>query len=175
MMAPEQENHITTPTSPEPEASARKAHTGQYDVGYGRPPVHTRFKQGTSGNPKGRPVNRPTAKTMVERVINQKVTVRYGQRTREIPLLQAMIHSHAAKGAQGDARSARIVFGLLPNAGIWADQTGEMDPGDQHGGVVPVPTGNQRPGDTLFGYIDRILAAISQHSAPTISSASSKS
>ena len=25
------------------------------DVGYGRPPVHTRFKKGQSGNPKGRP------------------------------------------------------------------------------------------------------------------------
>ena len=26
-----------------------------YDVGYGKPPKHTRFQKGTSGNPKGRP------------------------------------------------------------------------------------------------------------------------
>jgi hypothetical protein len=157
MLAPEQENQITTPTSPEPEASARKAHNSQYDVGYGRPPVHTQFKPGTSGNPKGRPVNQTTAKTMVERLINQKVTVRHGQRTREIPMLQAMIHSHAAKGAQGDARSARIVFGLLPNAGIWADQTAETNIDGQHSSAIVVPTGDGRPGNALFGYIDRNL------------------
>ncbi|HET9530513.1 MAG TPA: DUF5681 domain-containing protein [Blastocatellia bacterium] len=28
---------------------------GNYDVGYGKPPVHTRFKKGQSGNPKGFP------------------------------------------------------------------------------------------------------------------------
>ena len=27
----------------------------QYSVGYGKPPVHSRFKKGQSGNPKGRP------------------------------------------------------------------------------------------------------------------------
>jgi hypothetical protein len=25
-----------------------------YDVGYGKPPLHTRFRKGQSGNPKGR-------------------------------------------------------------------------------------------------------------------------
>ncbi len=26
-----------------------------YEVGYGKPPRHTRFKKGRSGNPRGRP------------------------------------------------------------------------------------------------------------------------
>jgi len=26
-----------------------------YDVGYGKPPAHSRFKPGQSGNPRGRP------------------------------------------------------------------------------------------------------------------------
>jgi hypothetical protein len=29
--------------------------TGEYDVGYGRPPKHTQFPEKTSGNPRGRP------------------------------------------------------------------------------------------------------------------------
>ena len=29
--------------------------TADYPVGYGKPPVHTRFKKGRSGNSKGRP------------------------------------------------------------------------------------------------------------------------
>jgi hypothetical protein len=28
---------------------------GNYEVGYGKPPVHTRFKKGQNGNPKGFP------------------------------------------------------------------------------------------------------------------------
>ena len=29
--------------------------TDAYEVGYGKPPRHTRFPKGRSGNPKGRP------------------------------------------------------------------------------------------------------------------------
>lgn len=41
---------------PKSEASSKAlAVRPGYDVGYGKPPVATRFKQGQSGNPKGRP------------------------------------------------------------------------------------------------------------------------
>ena len=33
----------------------RRAEPGSYEVGYGKPPKHTQFKKGQSGNPKGRP------------------------------------------------------------------------------------------------------------------------
>lgn len=36
-----------------PGSMARPA--ASYEVGYGKPPVHTRFKEGQSGNPNGRP------------------------------------------------------------------------------------------------------------------------
>ena len=29
--------------------------SGNYAVGYGRPPSHSRFRKGVSGNPRGRP------------------------------------------------------------------------------------------------------------------------
>jgi hypothetical protein len=28
--------------------------SGEYEVGYGKPPKHSRFKKGKSGNPQGR-------------------------------------------------------------------------------------------------------------------------
>jgi Family of unknown function (DUF5681) len=33
----------------------KKLRGGGYQVGYGKPPVHSRFRKGQSGNPRGRP------------------------------------------------------------------------------------------------------------------------
>ena len=38
---------------------------GEYDVGYGRPPAHARFKPGKSGNPRGRPTGRKNLTTVI--------------------------------------------------------------------------------------------------------------
>jgi hypothetical protein len=93
-----------------------------YAVGYGRPPVHSRFKPGQSGNPKGRPKGRQNAKTTVERVLNEKVVVRQGNKTRNMNVLEAMLHAHSAKAMKGDARSAAIVIGLVAKLGLLGDQ-----------------------------------------------------
>lgn len=43
---------------------ARKSTTETYQVGYGRPPLHTRFKKGQSGNPNGAQRHSPEFKRM---------------------------------------------------------------------------------------------------------------
>ena len=106
-----------------------------YKVGYKRPPEHSRFKPGQSGNPKGRPAGRATAKDAIERVINKKVSVREGEKTRDITILEAMLHAQATKGAKGDARSAGLLFGLLPKAGLLGEQDGNsLTTGGDHCG-----------------------------------------
>jgi hypothetical protein len=156
MPTPEQEN-MATPTPTEPEASSN-THNANYEVGYCRPPAHTQFKAGTSGYPQGRkrrPAEQPTAKTIVEGVFSKTVTVRQGETTREIPMLEAMIHSHAAKAAKGDARSANIMLGLLSKAGLWGDQEGETNRGSHHDGADLLANGDPRPGSALFKDIDQ--------------------
>lgn len=119
------ENHTVNPTPCEPDVSSGMAGKGQYQVGYGRPPTHARFKPGESGNPNGRPAGRPNAKTTVARVINEKVAVREGQKTRNMTKLEALVQAHAMKAMKGDARSASIVIGLVIRMGLLGEQEDE--------------------------------------------------
>lgn len=45
-----------------------------YKVGPGKPPKHTRFKPGQSGNPKGRPKGSQNVKTVLNKVGRESVT-----------------------------------------------------------------------------------------------------
>jgi hypothetical protein len=46
-----------------------------YEVGYGKPPPHTRFVQGLSGNPRGRPRGAKNIKTLLPKALNERVVV----------------------------------------------------------------------------------------------------
>jgi hypothetical protein len=96
-----------------------------YKIGYGRPPEHTRFKKGQSGNPNGRPQGRANAKTIVARAINEKVTVREGDRARAMTKLEGMLQAHLVKAIKGDARSASLVINLVARLGLLADTENE--------------------------------------------------
>src|ERR1700712_5404851 len=67
-------------------AMAKAAETdrvlGDYEVGYCRPPVATRFT--TTGNPKGRPKGSKNYATILREKLNAKVTVREGGRRRRM-------------------------------------------------------------------------------------------
>ena len=61
----------------------------KYEVGYGKPPVHTQFKPGQSGNPKGRPkgaknkrpkLNEERLKGIILDEAYRDITVRDGDR-----------------------------------------------------------------------------------------------
>jgi hypothetical protein len=45
---------------------------GQYAANYRKPPLHTRFKKGQSGNPRGRPKKNLAA--LLAAALNEKVT-----------------------------------------------------------------------------------------------------
>jgi hypothetical protein len=46
-----------------------------YAVGYGKPPLHTRFKKGQSGNPRGRPPGAKNLSTLLNEALNEPVIV----------------------------------------------------------------------------------------------------
>ena len=63
-----------------------------YEVGYGKPPRHTRFKKGeASANPLGRP-RKNLAASLVEG-LNKKVVVTENGRRRKIAVREAILRS----------------------------------------------------------------------------------
>jgi hypothetical protein len=95
--------------------------TDDEKVGYRRPPRHTRFKQGRSGNPHGRPQGGANAKTIVSRAITEKVTIREGDKPRAMTKLECMLQAHLVKAIKGDARSASLVINLVTRLGLLAE------------------------------------------------------
>ena len=48
---------------------------GDYEVGYGKPPRHSQFVKGQSGNPRGRPAGAKNLKTLLNKALNELVIV----------------------------------------------------------------------------------------------------
>ena len=105
---------------------------GNYDIGYRRPPRHTRFKKGQTGNPNGRPQGRANAKTIVSRAINEKVSIREGDKARDMTKLEGMLQAHLVKAIKGDARSANLVIALIAKLGLLTDAEPETSTALSH-------------------------------------------
>jgi Family of unknown function (DUF5681) len=85
-----------------------------YEAGYGRPPRHTRFQRGQSGN---RPKGSKSPKTVLEEVLTRSITITEGGLPRKIKLVEAIFMAVAAKAARGDLRAADLIFKLRTQFG----------------------------------------------------------
>ena len=81
-----------------------------YEVGYGRPPEHTRFQKGRSGNPNGRPRRARNLKTELMEELAEEVQVKEGGRTIRVTKLRALLKAAVAKAAAGDTRALALLL-----------------------------------------------------------------
>jgi hypothetical protein len=85
----------------------------EYEVGYGKPPHHTRFKKGQSGNPRGRACGSKNLKTLLSEALNEPVIITENGRRRKITKREAIVREVVNCSATPDLRAVRIVFDLL--------------------------------------------------------------
>jgi Family of unknown function (DUF5681) len=88
-----------------------------YEVGYGKPPPHRRFRKGQSGNPGGRPrgITGGRAMKLVVKEAYRMVRVKEGDRVLSIPALAAVVRSLIALAAKGNGPAQRV-FPLVEQA-----------------------------------------------------------
>lgn len=137
----------------------KKRPTGDYDVGYCRPPVPTQYKKGESGNPKGRTKGRRNVKTELKEIVNKKFKVREGETEHKLSLLGANVLAHGVKGAKGDVRSASLFLSNAQKMGLLEDE----EASSAEASMRAVGTGTFRlaqppttssPTDSLFEQLD---------------------
>ena len=90
---------------------------GQYDVGYGRPPAHSQFKPGQSGNPVGGKKGQPTVSEVLMREAARLVKIKRGDTVETITKHEVVIRRLFQSAMEGDIAASRLVlFGLAQNA-----------------------------------------------------------
>src|SRR6266850_232872 len=94
-----------------------------YEVGYGRPPRHTRFELGRSGNPRGRPGGSKNLLTLLNEALKEPVIVVENGRRRKIAKRQAIITQLVNRSAKADLKAIQILLTML------RDIEGRADPG----------------------------------------------
>lgn len=98
--------------------------SADYEVGYGRPPVQSRFKPGQSGNPLGRPkgsrkkpripaLNEERLKAIILEEAYRSVSLTDANHQVSIPMAQAVVRSLAVNAAKGNQRAQRLFTELL--------------------------------------------------------------
>ena len=83
-----------------------------YEVGYRKPPRHTRFNKGQSGNPKGRPGGAKNLSTLLSEALNEPVIVAENGGRRTISKRQAIIKQLVNQSAKGDWRATKLLLDI---------------------------------------------------------------
>jgi hypothetical protein len=83
-----------------------------YKVGYRRPPKHSQFIAGQSGNPKGRPPGAKNIATVLAKLLSAKISVAENGRRRRISKQEVMLTQLVNKATAGDLRSIQILLSM---------------------------------------------------------------
>ena len=81
-----------------------------YEIGYRKPPRHTQFKPGTSGNRVGRPRRSKNIDTLFEQQLDRLVAVTRDGRKVRVSLREVVVMNAVKDAAKGDARARELVF-----------------------------------------------------------------
>jgi Family of unknown function (DUF5681) len=85
-------------------------------VGFGRPPVHTRFQPGKSGNPSGSRKKSKDLNARLKKAAEEKVEVQEGGRKRKVKKIDLAVTQMMNKAAQGQPAFLKMALKEIQSA-----------------------------------------------------------
>jgi hypothetical protein len=87
---------------------SKKRADKEYEIGFGRPPKHSQFKKGQSGNPKGRPKEPATFLASLNNELSKDVKVMIDGQERKITGLSAVSKKYKNMILSGDYKYMKL-------------------------------------------------------------------
>ena len=107
------------------EADSEYPH-GEYKVGPGRPPLHTRFKKGQSGNPRG--PRRKDLPALLVAALDEPVVVTANGESRRVTKREAVIAQLVDQSAGADLRATKMLLDMPQDIEKRAGRTSPPEP-----------------------------------------------
>jgi Family of unknown function (DUF5681) len=95
--------------------------------GYGKPPLHSRFKKGESGNPSGRPKAVPSFKSDLLRELQIPHDVQEEGHVTTVTKQRALVKSLTAAALNNDMRALNMLLALIRHYGLGVDEPAPDD------------------------------------------------
>lgn len=99
--------------------SREDASESEYTVGYKRPPVHSQFKPGVSGNPRGRRKGYSNIKEEIQQVYLRKLTVQDGLKKQRIPKIVLLYNAILNEGLKGNKAAVLLAAKMAERFGVY--------------------------------------------------------
>jgi hypothetical protein len=111
--------------APDPKATAAAK-----EVGPGRPPEHSRFKKGVSGNPRGRPPRSRDLKKLVDDELDQILTLTENGKRVRLTKRELIAKKLVNDAARGDQKALQTIVKLIGISGEPPNPLVDVDPAE---------------------------------------------
>ena len=119
--------------------------SSEYEVGFKKPPKHTQFQPGQSGNAKGRPKGSRNFTTVIEQELNAVVSITERGKVKQVRKKEIIAKQVVNKAAAGDLKAT----GMLLNESRYAEQQAALK-------EVATPSFNAKDLQVLHHFTERI-------------------